>query len=218
MGWLIDGVDGHEGYVTNVLRDGRTSGSTTGGGVVMWDVTSADEAQGWVRRLSNGGVEVVVPWGEVTAWRVICECGWEGSSRPVTDGADGPRYCPEDVEEQLAREWDAHVRPLLGLGAIARMTEQVSELEQQIDAAVDGARAQGVSWAAIGEAAGLTRQGAQQRWARPAELTCPACRQLVKVTPGKYGGHRLHTHNWPGADGPCMNGSGSAEVPRRSVR
>jgi hypothetical protein len=41
-------------------------------------------------------------------------------------------------------------------------------LDEGIRAAVTGQRATyGTSWAAIGEAAGVTRQAAQQRWATP---------------------------------------------------
>jgi hypothetical protein len=40
-----------------------------------------------------------------------------------------------------------------------------AELDRAIDAAVEGLHeGQGWSWAAIGRAAGLTRQGAEQRW------------------------------------------------------
>jgi hypothetical protein len=37
-------------------------------------------------------------------------------------------------------------------------------LEEAIAGAVAGLRAQGWSWAAVGRAAGITRQGAEQRW------------------------------------------------------
>jgi hypothetical protein len=51
-------------------------------------------------------------------------------------------------------------------------------LEEGVQAAVTGQRATyGTSWAVIGEAAGITRQAAQQRWG-PA----PASRALQLVT------------------------------------
>lgn len=162
MGWFIEGSEGHEGYVANVLGDGRAASATTGGGVVLFEVTPADEAAGWVRQLPYGQ-EAVVPWSEVTTWRVMCECGWTGSSRPAED-TEGFRDCPPAIEEEFAQEWQSHVRPFTGLASISRLSEQARELAWQLDDEVAASRARGATWEAIGKAAGLTKQGAQQRW------------------------------------------------------
>jgi hypothetical protein len=39
-------------------------------------------------------------------------------------------------------------------------------LDDAVQAAVDGQRARGVSWAAIGAAAGITRQAATKKWGK----------------------------------------------------
>lgn len=64
----------------------------------------------------------------------------------------------------FAAEWRKHVDPFIGLRDIQRLAGEARETAQQIDAAVGKARENGASWAAIGNAAGLSRQGAQQRW------------------------------------------------------
>jgi hypothetical protein len=47
------------------------------------------------------------------------------------------------------------------LGMLIAMRDEV---DAAIQHAVDGQRARGVSWARIGEATGITRQSAQERW------------------------------------------------------
>jgi hypothetical protein len=50
---------------------------------------------------------------------------------------------------------------------------ELLELERVLDAALQeaasGLRASGMSWQQLGEAAGISRQGAQQRWGRDAD-------------------------------------------------
>lgn len=164
MGWFIDGAEGHEGYVADVLRDGREGSGTTGGGVLMLRPTRADEAAGWVRLTSGGHKEAVVPWSEVMSWRVMCECGWKGSSRPAQEDSDESRYCPQAIEDEFTAEWRVHVQPFAGLREVVRLVEEARDVDRQLDVAAAAARASGATWEAIGKAAGLTKQGAQQRW------------------------------------------------------
>jgi hypothetical protein len=42
MGWIADGAYDHEGWVANVMADGRVAGSMTGGGVIVHELTPAD--------------------------------------------------------------------------------------------------------------------------------------------------------------------------------
>ncbi|MGZ4543082.1 MAG: hypothetical protein ACXVXI_08140 [Mycobacteriaceae bacterium] len=44
------------------------------------------------------------------------------------------------------------------------LTEQLRTLEQRVGEKVQLARTAGASWAQIGRQAGLSKQGAQQRW------------------------------------------------------
>lgn len=50
------------------------------------------------------------------------------------------------------------------LQEIARLSREAKHVEQQRLDAVRVARAAGASWAAIGAAAGITREAAWQRW------------------------------------------------------
>lgn len=168
MGWGVDGVPGHEGWVANVLDDGRAAGATTGGGVVLWDVRPADREAGYeIRRYTTTGPEeVVVPWDRVSTWQVRCECDWTGPARPAyATHDDGSRDCPEDLEEEFfLPAWREHIAPFTALGDLEQLVDELRSLEDRAVAAVRTARRHGASWSQIGRAAGMTRQGAQQRW------------------------------------------------------
>jgi hypothetical protein len=172
MGWIRDSVYDHEGWVANVLADGRVAGASTGGGVIVHELTADDiAAEREVRRYPNTGhVDVVIPWDQVVTWRLTCECGWTGSERPAQVAPDSPidGYRDYDafpeIEEAFAREWSAHVAPFAALADLDEMTDQLRDLEQRIAEKVQLARAGGASWTQVGRAAGLSKQGAQQRW------------------------------------------------------
>jgi hypothetical protein len=53
---------------------------------------------------------------------------------------------------------------------LAELVAIRDELDEAIIAAIAGQRSYGRSWADIGDALGITRQAAQQRYSRPAEL------------------------------------------------
>ena len=168
MGWIRDGAYGHEGWVANVLADGRVSGSQTSGGVIVHELTADDiAAEREVRRYPNSDhLDVVVPWDQVATWRITCQCGWTGSERPaVPETKYGTRDCPEDLEDSWAApEWDAHVAPFAALSDLEQLVDQQRDLETRVADTVRLARAGGASWTQVGRAAGLSKQGAQQRW------------------------------------------------------
>lgn len=176
MGWTND--DGkHEGYVADVLADGRVAVGSTAGGVLVRETTAADEAAGWVRREryfpdAPEHIEALIPWesGLVTTWRVVCECGWTGSERPIqlTTEPDGYVHGHSDshpeIEEAFRQEWKAHVAPDVTLAELGVLADRLRKIERELADQVARARTLGASWTEIGREAGLTRQGAQQRW------------------------------------------------------
>ncbi len=168
MGWIRDGAYDHEGWVANVLADGRLASSTTAGGVIVHELTADDVvAEREVRRYPPSDyVDIVIPWDQVVAWRVTCKCGWTGGEQPaVTETKYGTRNCPEEMEDRFfAPAWDAHVAPFVALYDLDELTDQLRDLEQRIADKVQLARAGGASWTQVGRVAGLSRQGAQQRW------------------------------------------------------
>lgn len=170
MGWIRDGAYDHEGWVANVLADGRVSASQTAGGVIVHELLAEDVvAEREVRRYPNTDhVDVVVPWDQVASWRVTCQCGWTGSEQPaVTDTKYGTRDCPEALEDSWAApEWDTHVAPFAALTELEQLIDQQRDLEVRIIDTVRLARGGGASWTQVGRAAGLSKQGAQQRWAQ----------------------------------------------------
>jgi hypothetical protein len=143
-------VPSHEGWVGNVLADGRT--------------TSATDADGVLIVTPNGNHEHV-PWDQVVAWRVMCECGWTGPSVPAfTDPECGTRDCPDELADELMESWTRHTRPSESLAELGKVCAEMSRLTARAEELVRTARGGGISWGQIGAVAGLTRQGAAQRW------------------------------------------------------
>lgn len=153
-----------------MLADGRVAVGSVSGGAIVADPSAADAAAGWEPRRypgSDDAVEVVVPWDQVTTWRVGCVCGWSGGEQPaVTDPLDGSRDCPDDLADRVFRpQWQAHVAPTVALVDLEHLIGQLHTVQARIDDTVRLAHTGGASWAQIGRAAGLSKQGAQQRWA-----------------------------------------------------
>lgn len=171
MGWLVEAeglYEAHEGFVADVLVDGRVAGGTTGGGVIVHELTDADiAAKREVRRYDGSDyIDVVVPWDQVKTWRVTCTCGWTGTELPATTNTKyGWRDCPEEIEDRVfLPSWQAHMDPLIALGQLGGLAQRVHALERELGEKVLQARAAGASWSDVGRKVGLSKQGAQQRW------------------------------------------------------
>jgi hypothetical protein len=61
-------------------------------------------------------------------------------------------------------ESERHLRVVLPVLAIHDLSQQIARAQAELADAVVAARADGVSWAVIGEAAGVTAESAQERW------------------------------------------------------
>lgn len=172
----------HEGWTTGVYPDGRVSVGSTGTGEIVRPL----DARG---RVDHDAAEEIVDGRTSLGWRAQCDCGWHGELwRRVDDPADhdpaarqvadpprsitrtdgttiDPRIWgspPEDLEERTRAEWRAHLEPD-SIGAVGRTA--VADAQRALDRAVADARADGRSWTEIGQAAGMTRQSAHERWA-----------------------------------------------------
>ena len=103
----------------------------------------------------------------VIGWRPGCECGWRGALfflRPEWPSTDEYARAPEEVEARCMAEWERHLRAVMPVLAIHDLTVQIDQAQDDLVHAVSAARASGVSWTAIGEAAGLSGQSARKRW------------------------------------------------------
>ncbi|MGM0384787.1 MAG: hypothetical protein ACQERF_02230 [Actinomycetota bacterium] len=59
------------------------------------------------------------------------------------------------------------------IDALAQVSAEISDAHTRLEAAVRAARAAGATWAQIGEATGVTRQAAHERWGHMPRAGCP---------------------------------------------
>jgi len=102
---------------------------------------------------------------DATAWQAECACGWQGSVRDDPgQGHDGDRRSvPRVLRLAPRREWAAHVGSTVTM-PVRRAAGEVARAQERLDAEVHRARLVGASWAQIGDAVGVTRQSAHERW------------------------------------------------------
>lgn len=171
MGWLSEGhLEAHEGWAAFLTRDGRIWGSSSVKGVHR------------LEQVDGAWSEETVPWSEVIGWRTACTCDWTGSTWLQTDTGPGPArqpttgdspvdaeeaYLPDGstVEERGRAEWEAHLAPLSRLAHIKAAAAELAQARARLDEAVGQARTEPpLSWTEIGQAAGMSRQSAHERW------------------------------------------------------
>jgi hypothetical protein len=132
---------------------------------------SLDHAGGVVHVL-EGDTDASTPPDQlgprVIGWRSACQCGWQGAQFYLRSEWPTSEYAsaPEEVEERCKAEWERHLRSALPVLAIHDLAQQVTQAEENLVEAVCAARAAGVSWAVIGEAAAITKQSAHERWSK----------------------------------------------------
>lgn len=183
MGWWIEGAaNEHEGYVQYLSPDGRSSGTSSGNGVLLDKPDRKERAEaawGAGQPPTDDDICDLLPWAEVAGLRVVCECGWSGSTwsrdeftttSPEWDSIDAETSLLADgrlIDDVALEEWQDHVAPITALDRIREAADAVRAAERDLDEAVRAARALATptSWEAIGRAARITRQSAHQRWA-----------------------------------------------------
>ena len=161
----------HEGWDAAEFPDGRFSvGSGDGGTLARFVGPSLDIDAG--RGVLDGRTAI--------GWRGLCECGWHGPLwRKVADASHqdlaahkvydpAPSVygdAPAGIEDVIYQEWRGHLPPQW-LADVRAAAEDAHKAEARLNDAVQRARANGSSWADIGDAAGITRQSAHERWAK----------------------------------------------------
>lgn len=167
----------HEGWDAAEFPDGRFSvGSGDGGTLVRFVGPDLDASDVLADDLGRG----VVDGRTAIGWRGLCECGWRGPLwRKVADtGQHDPAAhriydaapsvygdAPGGIEDAIYQEWRGHLPPQ-SLADVRAAAEDMRKAEDRLDDAVRRARQDGSSWADIGDAAGIARQSAHERWAK----------------------------------------------------
>lgn len=176
MTWVSD--DGrHEGWAAAEFPDGRVSTAIAGGaGVAVRTVEDAVSAR---VRPPDWPTDDVIDGSTAIGWRGLCSCGWTGPlwrRTPLppahnpglhTVYADPGQYAipPDGTEDAIAGEWRGHLPPP-ELAAVTAAADAARKAAADLDDAVRRAHASGASWAAIGAAAGMSRQAANERWGK----------------------------------------------------
>jgi hypothetical protein len=143
--------------------------------------------EGGVTPVVQAGTDPDIPPDQVgprvIGWRAGCQCGWRGTRLflraewRTTDCA----IAPEQVAERCRADWERHLRVALPVLGIHDFTRRVEDARENLVEAVRAARAAGVGWTLIGEAAGISGAGAKARWSdatRPGRAAEPARRPL----------------------------------------
>ena len=107
----------------------------------------------------------------VTGWRAR-PASAAGAGPSSTCGRTGPT--PSTPRSRTGRaqckaEWDRHLHTALPVLAIHDLTQQIAQAQHDLADAVCAARATGLSWTVIADAAGTTPRSARERWSGPSE-------------------------------------------------
>ena len=165
--------------------------------------------EGGVTPVVEAGTDPDIPPDQVgprvIGWRAGCQCGWRGTRfflRAEWRTADCA-IAPEQVAERCRADWERHLRAALPVLGIHDLTRRVDDARENLVEAVRAARAAGVGWTLIGEAAGISGAGAKARWSdatRPGRAAEPARRPLPAGGAADPAEPRVPTPN-PGGDG-----------------
>jgi hypothetical protein len=190
MGWTYESDtpahdEWHEGYMLPQFGGGELGRPIGGAGIPPGHIA--------VERADDGSW-LTHPAGAVIGWRIVCDCTlssyqhtpdrwvseqlWTRVPSPVQHDPNTFRIYAADADvEDVA--WADDVEPIAralwrrehiderdAAGAISGALNAVRAAEDQLAQAVVRARRTGLSWARIGTAAGMSAQGAHERWAQ----------------------------------------------------
>ncbi|HEY3561806.1 MAG TPA: hypothetical protein VGL05_30280 [Kribbella sp.] len=165
----------HEGYIEYVFADGFAGSGWSVDGVMV--TTNPDGSP-----IPYGDRPASRPPAGIVGWRVACNCdgrrgAWRGELWSRGETSDVKRRIlavPDDQVDDidglpagrlLHDQWVRHLGPAFAELVDVRAAAAAVELARDgLNAAVAAARAAGASWEAVGDAAGITRQSAHERW------------------------------------------------------
>ncbi len=177
MAWQTQHSD-HSGWIAHVFSDGSFGSVWRRGGPEATHRANGqpyDQASDFVGHSAK----------EIVGYRAVCtdyDTGrlcWRGTLWPVSaDGgvdvdaqvlnvpaAPGRQVDPL-VRDRMRQEWNEHAEPL-DVWDVLEAHRSVRVAQNRLTEAVRSARSRGVTWEAIGRAAGrMTRQSAQERWSK----------------------------------------------------
>jgi len=110
----------------------------------------------------------------VIGWRAGCDCGWRGrqfyprAEWPSTTGAVPAAVEGWDTTTATCGDWVRHVQQAVPELSIYEMGRQLTDIQATLTeaVAVAVARQAGLSWAQIGDAAGVSAEHSARRWGR----------------------------------------------------
>lgn len=134
------------------------------------DFEAAYEHEGFVASVADDGKRLPNVNSDtaplVRGWRAECVCGWRSEKHyPISDypGEDGLAE-PAGVDDACRELWRAHLRAAVPALAVHDAATALERAKADLDNAVIDARVAGASWDRIGQAAGVSRQSAHERW------------------------------------------------------
>ncbi len=96
--------------------------------------------------------------------RGVSRASWTPEDLSGRQATRHPPVHETSRNEPSSHSLEGQVTPYVALFEQGEMTDHLRNLEQRITENVLLARAAGVSWTQVGRAAGLSKQGAHQRW------------------------------------------------------
>jgi len=152
-------LPGHEGWTSAVWKDGAYAINEQGARRAL--VKLPGQADDETVQMRN--------WQMARGAQPRCTCGWTGKLRTGLNPRDRPdeHGCfPDHLQEELAIEWWEQHGDSVRYSLVEEAARDAAEAAAWLSKMVFIAHSTGASWKEIGDAVGITRQSAHQRWGK----------------------------------------------------